>query len=288
MKEKLNIDSIRHLEDLDNFSFGKRDGNIIEGQDELARKYAENLANEIKMEDRKGVLFLTSSKKRCLQTADLISIDLKRLNPKIKIKIVSNQELNSLDEGIAIVPEDYKEGDKFDGFPLAANAMLKEAHATDFGGEKDNYLYKYGDPVLQDDGNYKYPELIKYFKTAGESYRDFLLRIYNTIKETAQKAEKFGENTKVVVICHAQVAHILKDIQSISEKVKSGEVEIENGELPRMCWREFIKRYENKKLNQYKEDVAMDFMLKLDISNLLNPEITRILDKEIVFLKELK
>lgn len=130
MKEKLNINTIRHLEDLDNFSSGKRDGNIIEGQEELVRKYSERLLDEINAEGRKGVLFIASLKKRCLQTADLISADLKKLNPKIKTKIIFNQELNSLDEGFAIVPKEYKKGDKFNGFPLAADAMLKEAHAT--------------------------------------------------------------------------------------------------------------------------------------------------------------
>lgn len=180
MKEKLNINTIRHLEDLDNFSSGKRDGNIIEGQEELVRKYSERLLDEINTEGRKGVLFIASLKNRCLQTADLISADLKKLNPKIKTKIIFNQELNSLDEGFAIVPKEYKEGDKFNGFPLAADDMLKEAHATDFGEKKDNYLYKYGDPFMQNNDTYKYPELAKYFKTTGESYKDFLLRIYNT------------------------------------------------------------------------------------------------------------
>lgn len=288
MKEKLNIESIRHFEDIDDFSSGKRDGDIVESQEELARKCSERLINRMKTEGKRGVLFITSSKKRCLQTVDLISADLKEFYPRVKIKIVSNKELNSLDEGLAIVPKNYKKGDKFNGFSLAANAMLKEAHATDFGEEKDNYLYKYGDPFLQNDGSYKYPELSKYFEKAGESYRDFLLRIFNVVKETAQKVEKFGGNIKVVVICHAQVTHILKDLQSISEKVKLGEIKIKKGELPKICWQEFLERYKNRKVNSSKEDDALNYMPTLDISNLLNSELMQILEQEIMSLEELK
>lgn len=288
MKENLNIESIRHFEDLDDFSSGKRDGDIVENQEELAKKYSESLINKMKMEGKKGVLFITSSKKRCLQTANLIGTDLKELNPKIKIKIMSNQELNSLDEGLAIVPKNYKKGDMFNGFSLAANAMLKEAYATDFGEENDNYLYRYGEPFLQNDGSYKYPELVKYFEAAGESYRDFLLRIFNVVKETAHKVEKFGGNIKVVVICHAQVTHILKDLQSISEKVKRGEIKIKKGELPKICWQEFLERYKNRKINLSKEDAILYYMSTLDISNLLDPELMQILEQEIEFLEELK
>jgi len=288
MQEKINIESMRHFKDLDDLSSGKRDGEIVEGQEELAKKYAKDLISRMDLAGKKGVLFITSSKRRCSQTADLISVNLKELNPKAKIKIVTSQELNSLDEGVVIIPKNYKKGDKFEGFPLAANAMLKEAHSTDFGEEEDNYLSRYGDPLLQDNGSYKYPELAKYFETSGESYRDFLLRVFGIVKETAQKVEKFGKNIEVVIICHAQVTHVLKDLQSISEKVKQGELKMERGELPRMCWQEFLERYKNRKVNIPEEDVARSYTSILDISNLLDPKLVQTLEQEIAFLKELQ
>lgn len=57
MKESIKIESIRHLNDLDDISSGKRDGNIESGQELIVEKYAKFLNNELKVENKKA-LFL--------------------------------------------------------------------------------------------------------------------------------------------------------------------------------------------------------------------------------------
>lgn len=218
----------------------------------------------------------------------MIIESIKKINNKIKISKITENRIDSLDEGTINVPKGYKKGDFFVGFPKAANAFNKESHATDHGLDRDNYLYKYGDPFLLESGDYKYPELLEYFKTYGESYRDLLLRIFESIEETAKKVDKFDKEIKVIVVTHAQVNHIFKDLISLAEKIKKGLVEINEGELPFLAWREFLERYNNSKKDLDKEDVFFRFASSMDIDYLLDQNILNILKREIKYLKNLK
>ncbi|MDP3729451.1 MAG: hypothetical protein Q8R26_01695 [bacterium] len=178
-KEKPNTEILvmRHFEDIDDLLNFGRDRELIPGQEYKAIPIAQDIYAETKKEDKRAVMFICSEKKRSIQTADLIVDQLRKIDDKLKIRVTPEENLDAIYQGEPILPLDYKPGDKFVGLDLANKAFTKEV----FGSDDGNYLYKFGDPVLQEDGNYKYPELVPYFESYGESNRDLLLRIYELI-----------------------------------------------------------------------------------------------------------
>src|SRR3990167_9709175 len=275
-KPETYIPVIRHFEDIDDLLNFGRDGNLVPGQESKAVLIAQDIYTEAKKEGKGAVMFICSNKKRAIQTADLIVGELRKVDDKLKLRIVAEKNLDAIQQGKPILPPDYKPGDKFIGFDLANKIFTKEVFAFDDG----NHLYKFGDPILQDNGSYKYPELAPYFESYGESNRDLLLRIYELIIRTHNKLDKLNSKTKVVIITHTQLYQIFKDLNTVATMVKNKTLHMKTGELPKLCWELYAERFKN-------ETPTYDVNF-ISVENLCDPEIIGLLGKEIEYLKNLE
>ena len=85
-----------HLEEIDDLKNHGRDGYLIDTEDNkrmLARQI-EAIVNKINKEEKRAVLFVTSSRIRAIQTAELIADGIKKLaGDKIHIRFSSNENL---------------------------------------------------------------------------------------------------------------------------------------------------------------------------------------------------
>lgn len=275
-KLDVNIPVMRHFDDINNLLKFGRDSELIPGQENKALSVAQEIYIETKKENKKAVIFICSSEKRAIQTADITVDQLRKIDNGLRLQVVAEESLTAINQGKFILPPDYKPGGPFAGFDLANKAFIKEAFASDNG----NYLYKFGDPVLQHNGSYKYPELVPYFKSYGETNRDFLLRIYGLVVRTYDKIDKLNSKTKIVVITHAQLYQIFRDLSTIANMAKNEGLDIKTGELPKLCWSLYSKRLESEK-----PTYGINY---ISIENLRDPKIIELLKKEIEYLKKLK
>ena len=275
-KPETNIPVMRHFDDIDDLLNFGRDSDLIPGQEESATPVAKEIYSKVLRENKSAVMFVCSGRKRAVQTAGLVADKLEEMDNNLKIRIVAEERLEAIDQGKFILPVGYKPGEPFPGLSLANKVFSKEV----FGLEKGNYLYKFGDPVLLDDGSYKYPELLPYFESYGENNRDFLLRIYELVVETYHKLDKLSSKTEVVVVTHAQLYQILRDLSTVAEMVKKQNLTFATGKLPELCWKLYSERFKNEKPSYNTNYIS--------IENLGDPDIIQLLNREIEYLKDLK
>lgn len=275
-KPSFNIPVMRHFDNIDDLLKFGRDGDLIPGQEKIAEPIAGKILEETRREDKSAIMFVCSSKKRGVQTAELIADEVKKVDDKMKIRIIGENSLTAIYQGEFILPPDYKVGEPFEGLALANKAFEKEV----FGSPNGNFLYKFGDPVLQQDGSYKYPELIPYFKSYGESNRDLLIRVYELVIETSKKFDKLNSKTKIVVITHAQFYQVFRDLSTVSKMIKNNGFKLKTGELPKLCWELYSERFKKEK-----PTYEVNY---IPIENLCDPEIVELLKKEVEYLKNLK
>jgi broad specificity phosphatase PhoE len=264
-----------HLEEHNDLKKWERDAPLdmdIPGNKEALSKIIDALAQKIKTSNRKAVLFISSSKLRSQQTSELIAKELKQnLGDDIKFRFNTESDLDGNDQGQFIIPDEYVAGEVFEGLKLAGKIYLSE-----FSVNK-NLNYRFGDPFLLENGEYKYPELLQFFSKSGESYKEPLIRIFNSVLEMSRKAEKLEQNTEIVIVAHGLTYHILQGMTIVAEDfLKDGSI-FQKGELPFKIWDEYLKRTVELK------DTAYGF---IDISNLGNPELIKILQEEIDYLKD--
>lgn len=272
-KFKVSIPIIRHFEDVEDLRKHKRDGELIPGQDVEARRIATSLLENIREENKKAVILTCSDKKRAVQTAELIISQLNNMAADIKTRIATNSYLSSIYEGEFILPENYKPGDKFDGLPLANKIFNKEV----FESDNPNDAYRFGDPIKLSDNKYKYPELLKYFRSYGENNKEMMTRIYLSILDIYNKFHKLKLNTKIVVVTHAQLYQIFRNLSVVVQKIKNEDIEFDIGDIPRLCWRVYKER-SNKGSPSYN----INF---IPLEELLDEEIVNLLEKELEYIK---
>lgn len=279
MSESIKYPVIRHLEDDDNF-LNKRDGSLLVGQEAEAQKLSEALQVEIKARGASIVLVLTSPKKRAIQTAEMVTQDLRARMKNVHIIQTLSDALADQDQGDVILPNNYEAGGYFPGFPLASGIFQKETFPEEDAGH-DNLTYRFADPLLQRDGTYKYPELRTYFSHSGESYRDVLVRVLGELQKLSQNIKRFEDkNVLPVVFTHSQVQQIFKDLETVAERYAHGELAYQTGGLSRACW----NIYKERKA-QGKSDPSGVSLITIDA--LLNEEVVALLTKELEYLKAL-
>ena len=275
--ENKKIPIFRHLEDNDDLS-KNRDGSLLEGQEVVAEKLTKQIYDQYITPDCKAVFIICSSKKRSFETAEIISSNLKEINPELKVRIASEASLREIDQGKIIIPTEYNAGDKFEGLQLAGRIFFKEVFAGDKEGGVDNYSYRYSDPLLLENGNYKYPELLKYFSEPGESYKDILVRVYEQIVHFSNEVDRFNDKTKFIVCSHKQIAQIFEDLLEASDLIEKEKIPFKQGDLPRVCWELFKKRT--------KKGLGVGEFEFISIGKLFNRKMIELLEKEIEFLKD--
>ncbi|HAS80474.1 MAG: hypothetical protein UR25_C0001G0077 [Candidatus Nomurabacteria bacterium GW2011_GWE1_32_28] len=262
-----------HLEEYDDLEKWKRDAPLdIENPDnqEALIKIVNALVEKIKTNGKKAVLFISSSKLRSKQTSKLIAKELKnKLGNDIKIIFNIEGNLDGNDQGEFILPDEYVVGQVFEGLKLAGKIYLSE-----FSINK-NLDYRFGDPFLLENGDYKYPELVSFFNKSGESYKEPLLRMFNSVLDMSNKTEKFEKNTEIVIVAHGLTYHVLKGLTIVADNILNKNYIIQKGELPFKIWEEYLKTGIELKGEAY------GF---IDISNLENPELIKMLQEEVQYL----
>ncbi len=277
MAERVKIPIVRHLTDQDDLTQG-RDAGLQAGQEAQVNVITETLTEEILKGDYRIILFLTSPKKRSVETASLVNESVTLRISNIHILQKSIKDLREIDQGSFILPADYKPGDALEGFALAGHVFFHETFSP-VQPSLDNLRYRYGDALLQSDGAYKYPELKQFFKSPGESYRDVQLRVYRQILILAQNLDRYGTHVKPVIFTHGQPLQIFKDLQIVSEEILERGFSFDTGQLARICWDMYNERKPRKRNFGQVEFVSPQ--------NLTHPEIISLLREEISFLENL-
>lgn len=279
------INAMRHFDELDDLTSGKRDGELMESS-EFAANYARELNRSLAYENFFAVMFVCSDKKRSTQTAESINEEIAKINPKVKTLLKVDSRLDSLDEGKIILPDGYTKGDHFPGFDIASRIFMEEAHGTDYGKTEDNITYKYGDPVKLATSEYKYPELTKYFSSPGESYSEYLFRTYSLILDSVEKSDKFGKKVKIVLVTHAQTFQLIKSLLTILDEIKAGKLNVDKGNLALLCWKDFLDR-RKKKTAAAEWNVSSTNLLDIDQKTLNDPILLKILNQELEYLNKI-
>lgn len=268
---------VGHLEEVDDLKRWERDAPLDydrEDNIENLKKISDALVEKIRERDKKAVLLISSPKIRAQQTSEWIAKELKsKLGDNIKVRYSVDENLDANSQGKFILPENYTPGSFFEGLKIAGKIYLKES----LNQTNSNLHYKFGDPVLQTDGTYKYPELAKYFTESGETYAESLVRIFTSVIEMSSKARKLNSSSvEVVVVAHGFTYHVLKGLTVLGEQIMQGETSVNLGEVAQKIWEIY-----NTRTSELKDT---SFAI-LDFSNIENEELLSLLRKEINYLK---
>lgn len=276
MDESIRYPIIRHLEDEDDL-FQKRDGNLVAGQEAKAQDIANEIYRTALEKEKQVLVFFTSPKKRAIQTAEMVSNDIREKGTRIKIIQRAEEGIRDQYQGEVLLPEGYQVGDRLEGLALANKIF--QAETFNENPEKDNLSYAFGDPVLLEDGSYKYEELRKYFSSPGESYRDVLVRLFDSLLIFSRNVRRLEERTLPVVFTHSQVFQIFKDLEAVARKYLTNELEYKPGTIARLCWDAYRERKAIHPLSPTIDFVAID--------SLLEKPILKILEQETSYLRSL-
>jgi broad specificity phosphatase PhoE len=265
-----------HLEDIDNLKLYGRNAPLVDierNRDDL-NKIVNAIISKVKKSNKKAVMLVTSPKIRAKETADLITTEIKKKSDiNIKILHAIEDNLKAPEQGEIILPENYTPGSFFEGLKIASDIFFAES----LNYQNQNLHYKFGDPVLKPDGSYKYPELVKYFKKAGETYAESLTRILTAVIKMGQKVEKLNSSVEVVLIAHGFTYEVLKGLSILAKRIKEEGVKIKIEEIPH----KLSEIYESR--TSKLRDTAC---APLDITNLGDKELIDLLKKEIEFLEK--
>ena len=274
MSEKLNIPIAKHLEDKDDLLQG-RDAELVAGQEHLAVNIADAIYNHAISNNFKILVFCISPKKRSVETAKLVENNLASRQLKLNIVSEIDPNLREIEQGKFILPEDYKPGDSFIGLKVAGKIFSTETFNLN-DSSRDNLDYHFGDPLLQENGTYKYPELRKYFSEPGESYRDVLVRFYSQVIKLSKNLERFSDKIEPVIFTHGQPHQIFTNLSEVAEKIETENFTFEVGSLPRICW----DLYQTKR----KGVIPFGEIAFVSIEHICKPKIIELLKKEVTYL----
>lgn len=268
---------IRHFDDIDDLSIPNRDGELLPEQEYKAFLLAKDIVEECKESETSAVFFIVSPKKRTQETARLISDEIKKINPFLKIRVSVEGNLRAMDEGTPILPKDYQAGDSFEGFKIAGKVFSAEAHKSDQGQFNDNIDYKYGSSMV--DNEEKYPELSSLFSSPGESYRDVVSRIFTLVVKFKELQQRSSEKIKFVIVTHGQPSQIIKDLVSVFSKIESGAITYTEGALLKLCWQAYKERDVNEKVTGRIDFVMTDLLFKEELFTMFSKELNLLYGK---------
>lgn len=264
-----------HLEEIDDLKQFKRDAPVDLNHENLIilDQVVDALEKKIKTENSKALILITSSKLRSVQTTELIAQRLKsKLGDLFKIRLSMDSNLDAPDQGDFLLPENYKPGDFFEGLKVASKTFIDESL-----GEKGNLQYRFGDPILQNNGSYKFPELAKYFIKFGETYGESLLRVLNSVIKASEKNNKFKESIEISIIAHGFTFHVLRGLSFLAKKVMEENLQIKPGELAVKLWEIY---------QQHPASLKTVPFSNIDFSELGNQKLIQILMNEVEFLNK--
>ncbi len=267
----------RHLEDKNNLKDGL-DTSLKEEQSEESLKALSDFVREIiesaREKNKKNILLIHSPRKRAEETGRIISSKIKK-ESEFRVRMVKDGRFAELDHGKVILPESYTPGSRLEFLSQAWKIFWDETFDKESFSFKNNYHF--GDPVLMENGKYKYPELKSSFAEPGESYLELTIRYYEGILEFLKNKDRIDNSkSEFVLVAHSATLSILKQLYSVISRNNFKE-----GELLEACWKEYNL---SLKRPDYKKSTFGDFST-FDISNLDIEKTIKILEKELKVLK---
>ncbi len=278
MNEKMRIHVAKHLHDRDDLEREGRDAGLVAGQEHLAA----NMADEVYRHAVEGgfntLVFCASTKTRTIETAQMVEHSLRDKPIKLHIILETDPNLREIDQGAFILPPGYKAGDSFEGLKIAWKIFSAETF-NERDPSKDNLDYHFGDPLRQEDGTFKYPELNNYFSERGESYRDILLRLYAQVVKLSDNMQRFGDKVRPVVFTHGQPYQIFRDLAEAADKVETEGLTFSPGGLARICQTLYMDRVRREgTIPPGKLDLVA-------IEHVCNPKMIELLRREMTYLE---
>lgn len=271
------IPIVKHLQDKDDLTQG-RDAELIAGQEEECQQIATSLLEIVAQKHYRVLILFVSPKRRAQQTAEMVMEQIKSQEPNLKIITKTESNLREIDQGTFTLPESYSPGDTYEGLKIGGRIFTSETFNT-ANPNNDNILYKFGDPVLLDDGTYKYPELVRYFSKSGESYRDVFVRFCEQIIVLSQNLDRYHDKVLPVIFTHGQPHQIFNDLSEVAGKIEVENLEIPTGGLPRICWDLYQQRRTGLVAYGQVDSVAAEYIY--------NQKMILALQREVGYLKPL-
>lgn len=269
---KKEIIGVRHLEDEDALMTYGFDTPLKEGQEVTVNKIADQIIEDCKRLAKDRVDFIFSTQKRTADTASFVKDAVLSKNEDINISLQPDRRLADLNQGKLIFPEGYKDGDFVPGLSVAWKAFWEQSF------DKKNLLYRFGDPIVQSDGTYMYPELEPIFSELGESCAEFTYRLYDFLGSLEHRDY---DNTLNVIIGHTATVFIMHEFIEISKDLSKQFVpHVPVGELPGLSW-----TYLDKVKKYLPEKLSHGNITTYEISDLIRPEIQEIIRIERDILK---
>jgi broad specificity phosphatase PhoE len=262
---------VRHLRDADNLVLNGTDNPLVPDQDNIASEFCNRLVFEAKKDGYRGIVMITSPKKRAFETAQILQGEILRSENSFKVSIILCSNLRELDQGKFIFPSEYKPGDFFEPLAEAWKIFWSETFI-----DKHNLLYHFGSPYSGTER--LYPNLQNSFESCGECYRDYAVRLYSAIYDFGQRLNRF-RSLKPVVITHDSPRVIFQELEYIAKLVQDNVINIAPGSLPQLTW----DTYSTHELSHLK----FGEISTITPVALLDSKIQKILQTEIEFLSKM-
>jgi hypothetical protein len=221
---------IRHLRDINDLANG-RDSSIEANQEGAALDIAQEIYADFEQSNASAIFLSVSSKKRALETAELIRQQMKESVGDMHFFISPDDNLVDLDHGEFILPEDYKIDDFYAPVARAWQVFSDETF------NKNNYSYRFGDCVANPDGTSRYPELAEVFTKPGDSHQDISMRLYKYLLDLHSLKERFqAGKVRPYILTHSLPFSEFRSMVDISNKVRDEGFSFKPGQLMALCW----------------------------------------------------
>lgn len=156
-----------------------------------------------------GIRLISSPRIRARQTSEIIASKLDEYG--VRRQIDQAPEIEEINQGDFIV-SNHQDGEIYAPLEDAWAAFILEL-------KNGNIHYNFGDPLEQEDGSYKYKELIEFFNIFGEDEARFSVRLYSFLLKVFRE-ERQSLN---ILITHQVIVSRIQKILDAASKIADPE-----------------------------------------------------------------
>ena len=275
IQSKRQLISIRHLEDEDALMTHGFDNSLKLGQEHLIANMVSKIIERCRQLKQSNINIIFSTQKRTEETSKLIRDEILSRNEEfLNVSLSPEIRLNNLHQGKLRIPKGYKDGEDIPTLSNAWEAFWEQSFTA------KNLFYRFGDPIIQSNGNRVYPELESLFENTGESWAEFSQRTYDFV---VSLKEKDYEHTLNLVVGHTANIYVMHELSEVSidlskKKIKS----ISSGKLP-----EILASYYKRVYEYLPKKLSYGELIYYEVFDLINPEIQDVICTERDILKSL-
>lgn len=263
--------TLRHFHDQNALKTYGHDGPLKPNQEWLLQSTSNQIIDVLNELDLKKVCLLYTEKtRRIKQTARLIADVLS--STWIEVRFQHDKRLEVMDQWDLILPENYKDWDRFTPLDEAWDAICHESYAN------KNILYRFWDGL-----NGKYPILDAAFSRVWESMGYSLINKYSLIYSFINN-RIVAKDEQLLVVAQSDLPLIVMEMQALQSQQN---ITPEN--LPYKCWEIYKsglqdKMYDTTVQEKWNFDTPMGYVGRFDLSDLRNNGFADILKNAEMFL----